>query len=167
MTALPLGHAKIQTDSRSTTVNNDIVFDNMTRTTKSNTAPSCKETISLNYTIRTATHNKLAIALVEDIPAIDISRTFITDNLSFPIASIKNVVLYDRARLDVSIGRLIGPDLNRLPSIFARPGDILEMVIANDISSRHTVFVYLLIHMQVYATPGDIGKTTISNEIIF
>jgi hypothetical protein len=48
MTALFPGHSKIQTYSRSVTVHNYIVFDNVTRTAKPNTTPSFKKTISLN-----------------------------------------------------------------------------------------------------------------------
>jgi hypothetical protein len=57
MTALPLGHPKIQTDPRSMTVHNYIVFDNVTCTAKSNTTPTFKKTISLNQAIRAASHN--------------------------------------------------------------------------------------------------------------
>ena len=48
MTALLPGHPKIQTDPRSATVHNNIVFDNVTRTAKPNTTPSFEKTISLN-----------------------------------------------------------------------------------------------------------------------
>jgi hypothetical protein len=48
MTALLLGHPKIQTDPCFATVHNKIVFDNVTRTAKPNTTLSCKKTIFLN-----------------------------------------------------------------------------------------------------------------------
>ncbi len=48
MTALLLGHPKIQTDPCLATVHNNIVFDNVTRTAKPNTTLSFKKTISLN-----------------------------------------------------------------------------------------------------------------------
>jgi hypothetical protein len=137
----------------------------VTGAAKPNTTHSCKETISLNQAIRAASHNKLAIAMIEYISSIGIAGTLIADNLSFPIASIKYVVLDNRARYNVSIRRLIGPDLDRLPSIRALLRNILEMVVANDISNRNSVFVYLITHLKVYATRGDIGKSTISNAI--
>jgi hypothetical protein len=104
--------------------------------------------------------------LIEYISAINISRTFVADNLSFTIAPIKYVFLHNGAHHNVSIRWLIRPDLYRLPTISARPRNILEMVIANDISNRHSVFVYPIIHSQVYATRRDIRKMTISNAII-
>jgi len=166
MTALLPGHAKIQTDPRSVTVHNDIVFDNVTRAAKPNTTASFKKTISLNYAILAASHNKLAIALIEYISAISVSCAFVADDLSFAIASIKYVFLNNGAHHNVSIRWLVRPDLYRLPTISACPGNILKMVISNDISSRHAVFVYSIIHRQVYATRRDIRKTTVSNVIV-
>jgi hypothetical protein len=104
--------------------------------------------------------------LIEYISSIGIARALIADNLSFPIASIKYVVFDNRARYNVSIRRLIRSDLDRLPSIPFLPGNILEMVVTNDISDRNAVFVYPIVHSQVYATCSDIRKTTISNAII-
>jgi hypothetical protein len=166
MTALPPGHSKIQTDSRCMTIHNQIVFNNMTSTAKPNPSLSCIDTISLNQAIRATSHDKLTIAMREYVSAIGIARALIADDLSFSIASIKYVVLDNRARYNVSIRRLIRPDFDCLPSIPALPGNILEMVVANDIFDRNAVFVYLVIHLKVYATCGNIGKSTITNVIL-
>jgi len=148
------------------TVHYQIVFNNMTSTAKPNTTLSCEETISLNQAVLAASHDKLAIAMIEDVSSIGIAGTLIADDLSFPIASIKYVVLDDRARHNVPIRRLIGPDLDRLSSIRALLRNILEMVVANNVANRNSVFVYLITHLEVYATRGDVGKSTISNAII-
>jgi hypothetical protein len=137
----------------------------VTGAAKPNTTHSRKETISLNQAIRAASHDKLAIAMIEDVSSIGIAGTLIADDLSFAIASIKYVVLDNRARHNVPIRRLISPDFNRLPSIRTLLGNILEMVVANDISDRNTVFVYRITHLKVYAARGDIGKSTIGNVI--
>jgi len=147
-------------------VHDYIVFDNVTGTAKPNTTHSRKETISLNQAILAASHDKLAIAMIEDISSIGIAGTLIADDLSFAIASIKYVVLDNCARHNVSIFRLIRPDLDCLPSVCPFPRNILETVITNDISNRNSVFEYLVTHMQVYATRSDVGKSAIGNAVL-
>ena len=81
MTTLPLGHAKYKRIP---------VPPLLTLTLPLTTWPYRKA--------KFASHNKLAIALVEYIAAIDIPRTFIADNRSFPIASNKYVLLHKYVR---------------------------------------------------------------------
>ena len=95
-----------------------------------NAASTVLVSISVNFTVGSASHHQLTLAVLEKIVAIEITGTLVADDLDFAIAAQEAVVFNNGSRLYVPPVALILADLNRLASVSApNRRDVAETVV--------------------------------------